>query len=1052
MQKKAARRGQRALAFLLCLLMVATLLPVMGASAAEGDVSATGVELNKTLSLQNDGTYTINLEAYATGTVTTTEVTEPVPTDFVLVLDQSGSMAENITSYTYNATPRQEYSYSSYGDQKLYYKDGDAYYQVKRDYDTTGHLIWTKYHYYLYYQKDGTIYYLSKTGTTTTCPSEYTNSSDTIWTGVLYTQTKTSQTKLAALKNAVTNFVTSVQNQKDANGTPVDHRIAIVGFGSGYDENKYEGYDKGAFNYANTELFIGSKQYNYAQGGKESNQSQVASTQYGNALQRVNDPAGSQNLTASINALAAFGGTYPQLGFEMANGIFEAYHKQNDYQYTNANGDRANRGKVVVMFTDGEPGNNNNDDRIAVANNTIANAKTAKETHQAKVFTIGIFDKSDTTKLVSKGNTSSYSIKDYMTAVSSDYPAAESLSSKGTANTDGKEYYAMATDSEALNAAFQSVSSSVNNSSTSCELDTESVLTDVISGNLDLPEGFSEANNVKVYTATCSGKDENDNPTFDEPVKFSDAIVTVTGKTVSVSNFDYKSNYVTGENGTGKKLIVTITGLLPNRDGTALPSNETTSGIYDDGKLVAPFEVPTFNVGLENRVVDFGMTVDIADNVLNTNAATHLYGKFSRNGNKYTYNLNSVKGDNGNYTFGFTGVDSSLYFANGAWNKVNVIPANNVYYDDAYLNGDDTGSSTFTDGQYGYEAAVETATNAADFKPEGSTTSYTAKQTFSFTGSRIDLYCTTTNNSNAVVAALWKAEDFGKDGTQPVASKYMINKYESGTLYNVPTLSFDTGVRGNYVLVLYTNGTSNYQFDGVRVYNPADETNDTVKGAYTAENEANAQFLKVRDLLVQAGEDGTVTGNLGQPGVVYTDEQDNVTVPATYYDIGPKNEVYLAANNGVSFKLDGYNAAAYKVMVGLSAPEGNGNGQVTVTYGDKATTVDVKSVNDMYYEVTPDANGNVSIVNSGNVLVSVTNIKVTARNTASAASTASVVVDEDLLNYVSTFSTLSVVDTTTPDTPDPIPDTPVQNDSISAIIHAIWAQVKTSIDRLFGRL
>lgn len=98
MQKKAARRGQRALAFLLCLLMVVTLLPVMGASAAEGDVSATGVELNKTLTLQNDGTYTITLEAYATGTVTTTTVTEPVPTDFVLVLDQSGSMAKYITS------------------------------------------------------------------------------------------------------------------------------------------------------------------------------------------------------------------------------------------------------------------------------------------------------------------------------------------------------------------------------------------------------------------------------------------------------------------------------------------------------------------------------------------------------------------------------------------------------------------------------------------------------------------------------------------------------------------------------------------------------------------------------------------------------------------------------------------------------------------------------------------------------------------------------------------------------------------------------------------
>ena len=1051
MQKKAARRGQRALAFLLCLLMVVTLLPVMGASAAEGDVSATGVELDKTLTLQNDGTYAITLEAYATGTVKTTTVTEPVPTDFVLVLDQSGSMAKYITSYTYTEKTSQGYSYSSLKNQTLYYKDGDTYYQVKRgSYETWSWFSSTD-HYYLYYQKDGTTYYLSGTGTTTTRPSEYTSSSGTIWTGVLYTRTETSTRKLDALISAVTNFAASIRDQKDPNDQPIDHRVAIVGFSS-------DGYN-------NTELLTGvtikhgatnsmsTQESRYSPDGKTHNGAQYGSitkAQYAAALQDVTTSAGQTSITNAINALTAYGGTQPQDGLNMANQIF-ANREITTYQ--KADGTSAPRNTVVVMFTDGQPGNNNQDDRIAVANSTIANAKTAKETYQAKVFTIGVFDDPDTTKLVSENKTSSYSIKDYMTAVSSDYPAAESLSSKGTANTDGKEYYAMATDSEALNAAFQSVSSSVNNSSTSCELDTESVLTDVISGNLDLPANFSEANNVKVYTATCSGTDEDGNLTFADPVEFSTASVTVKNKTVNVSNFDYKSNYVTGEDGIGKKLIVTITGLLPNQDGTALPSNEATSGIYDDGSLVAPFEVPTFNVGLENRVVDFGMTVNIGANVVNTNAAKSQYGTFALSNDKaYTYKLNPVKDSNGNYTFGFTGVDSALYFNNGSWNKVNVIPANNVYYDDTFLNGDDTGSSTFTDGQYGYEAAVETATNAADFKPEGSTTSYTAKQTFSFTGSRIDLYCTTTSNSNAVVAALWKAEDFGKDDTQPVASKYMINKYESGTLYNVPTLSFDTGVRGNYVLVLYTNGTSNYQFDGVRVYNPADETNDTVKGAYTAENEANAQFLKVRDLLVQAGEDGTVTGSLGNPGVVYTDEQDNVTVLATYYDIGPKNEVYLAANNGVSFKLDGYNAAAYKVMVGLSAPEGKGNGQVTVTYGDKATTVDVKSVNDMYYEVTPDANGNVSIVNSGNVLVSVTNIKVTARNTASAASTASVVVDEDLLNYVSTFSTLSVVDTTTPDTPDPIPDTPVQNDSISAIIHAIWAQVKTSIDRLFGRL
>ncbi len=1036
MQKKAARRGQRALAFLLCLLMVVTLLPVMGASAAEGDVSATGVELNKTLTLQNDGTYAITLEAYATGTVTTTTVTEPVPTDFVLVLDQSGSMDDNLTSYTYTARASQGYSYSSLKNQTLYYKDGDTYYQVSR-HEKNGK-------YYLRYEKNDTKYYLTSDGTTTDrSNADYASStSGTIWTGVLYTRTETSQTKLAALKTAVTNFVNSVKDQKDANGNPVDHRIAIVGFGSGYDKNTYEGYDKGAFNYANTELFIGSKQYNYAQGGQESNQSQVASTQYGNALQRVNDPAGSQNLTDSINALAAFGGTYPQLGFEMANGIFKAYRDKNEYQYIKADGQPANRGTVVVMFTDGEPGAGSTVD-TDTANATMQHAKTSKNTYGAKVFTIGVF---------SLDNSNLSDINTYMNAVSSNrQPTASETPTMtnqgGTAKpaSDPTNYYAMATDSEALNAAFQSVSSSVNNSSTSCELDTESVLTDVISGNLDLPANFSEANNVKVYTATCSGTDEDGKLTWQAATPFK-ATVTTDGKAVNVSGFDYSQNYVTGDKNTGKKLIVTITGLLPNQDGTALPSNEATSGIYDDGSLVAPFEVPTFNVGLENRVVDFGMTVNIGANVLNTNAAKSQYGTFALSNDKaYTYKLNPVSEGNGNYTFGFTGVDSSLYFADGSWTKVNVIPANNVYYDDTFLNGDDTGSSTFTDGKYGYEANVDVATSAGSFTPEGSTTALTAKTTFKITGSRIDLYCTTTSNSNAVVAALWKAEDFGKDDTQPVASKYMINTYESGTLYNVPTLSFDTGVRGNYVLVLYANGSSNYQLDGVRVYNPG---NADVENLYNAD-EKNDTFTKVRDLLLEANSFNE--GDASVNGVVYTDQiredSHNTTVIDTYKKVGPKNEVYLAKDNAIAFKVDDYQPGM-TVMIGLSAPEATAAGTIQVTNNTNTKDIEIKSNVDMYYEVTPTADGCVVIRNNSDALISVTNVKLSG---AAEAEAAALSVDDGLLTYMASFNTLEVTEPDPVD-PEPTPDTPVQNDTISAIIHAIWAQVKTSIDRLFGRL
>lgn len=1031
MQKKAARRGQRALAFLLCLLMVATLLPVMGASAAEGDVSATGVELNKTLTLQNDGTYAITLEAYATGTVTSTTVTEPVPTDFVLVLDQSGSMAEKITSYTYTARESQGYSYSILKNQKLYYKDGDAYYRVQRDYYTTWSRLSSTNHYYLYYEKDGTIYYLSETGTTTTRPSAYTSISDIIWTGLLYTRTGTSQTKLDALKNAVTNFVTSVQNQKDANGTPVDHRIAIVGFGSGQDEKEYEGYDKGAFNYANTELFIGSNQYNYDENGKESNQSQVASTQYGNALQRVNDSAGKQNLTDSINALAAFGGTNPNLGLEMANGIFNAYHSKNDYQYPKADGSSADRGKVVVMFTDGQPQVTTDSTQVTAANSAISQAKSTKE--NAKVFTIGVFSVADTTKL----NSSDYTIADYMNAVSSNYPQATSLSSMGTRSTDGVNYYATASDSEALNAAFQSVSSSVNSSSTSCELDADSVLTDVISGNLDLPEeGFSPEKNVTVSTATCNGTGEDGELTWQAKTPFN-ATVTTDGKAVNVSGFDYSQNYVTGEANKGKKLIVKITGLLPNQSGTKLPSNKTTSGIYDDDKLVAPFEVPTFNVGLETRVVDFGMTVDIAGNVLNTNAATHLYGKFSRNGNNtYTYNLNSVKGDNGNYTFGFTGVDSALYFANARWNKVNVIPANNVYYDDDLLSS----SSDFKDSDQGYDSAVNSVNYGVDNLSANTT------KTLTFTGTGIDVYCTTEENSGSVYAKLRAVDAEGNvinslvtdAAGNKVMDGSMNNTYVSNpSLINVPTLSFTGLTYGTYQLTIRTGNNENYKLDGVRIYNPANA--DAVAVGKESDIDVKAQFVNVREQLLSA------TPTELTEGAVYVDEKHETYDISVYEKDGPKNEVYLAQNQKVGFQLTGVPEGA-TVLVGLSAPENRGNATAKVTCGEATTTLAVNSAIDMYYPVEVSSDGYVVIENTSNVLLSVTNVQISSGD---GTSSAMVMSSPELMSYMADFDALTVVDTT-PAPEAPTPETP--NNTISAIIHAIWAQVRDSIGKLFGRL
>lgn len=958
MQKRAARRGTRALAFLLCLLMVVSLLPVMGASAAdvvqpsEPVTAIEGLKMSKQLTLMTDGTYTIDLEAYATGISQTVTQKSGTPLDIVLVIDQSGSMA---------------------------YNDGGS-------------------------------------------------STDTA-----------SDRRMYKLQEAVKSFVNNISaNAKEFN---VEHKIAMVGYASNRsagqstqwnDDNhngiKGIGYNGNNKYWVNTGLYVNSSFKNYA---GNSNQSSLTAQDYKDALVSVNDANGNvaESITSSINLFKASGGTYTEYGMTMAQNIF----KNNPIRsYPKENGTTVQSQRIVVLFTDGET---NSD-----INTVLTSANTLKgNTYGAKIYCVGFGSSVDS---------------DFLSHVSSNYNSA-SYGWISTGMWDGyydysgtqvaTKYSMTANNKDELDNIFTNISKDVTQSSSSTELTGAAVLKDIISENFDVTKAEVLAASYKVTTT------DGITYTTGNKVQDYDATLNKDTKTVDVTGFNYKDKYVAVEHA-GEKLVVTITGLLPNQAGETLYSNDNEkSGIYTkstDETPFAPFDKPYTTVNTETRVVDFGMTVQIGSNVLNTNAATQQYGTFSLNDNKvYTYNLNSVKDDNGNYTFGFTGVDSALYYTDAQWTKVNVIPANNVYYDDTFLNGGDTGSSTFQDNKYGYEEAVETATSASTFTPEGSTTSLTAKTVFSFTGSRIDLYCTTTKDSNAVVAALWKASDYNNGNpaqdAQPVASKYMINKYESGTLYNVPTLSLDAGVCDDYVLVLYANSSSNYKFDGVRVYNPADESNEIVKDAYTNDNEQNATFLKVRDLLIDANSFSDVEN---VSGAVYTDSiKDSATV-AQYVDIGPKNEVYLAKGNAIAFKVDNYRNGM-KVMVGLSAPEGTAASTVKLSNDSTTKEQTISSVVDMYYEVTPNADGYVVIENAGSSLISVTNVKVSGTANGAAATLS---VDDGLLTYMASFNTLNVIQPEPEPTPDPEPT--VNNNTVSAIIHAIWTQVMDGIGKLFGRL
>lgn len=77
--------------------------------AANFAATDNGMKISKTATRNDDGTYTITLEAYATGSKVITEQKTDIPTDIILVLDQSGSMADDIgqvqyTAYTGNNT------------------------------------------------------------------------------------------------------------------------------------------------------------------------------------------------------------------------------------------------------------------------------------------------------------------------------------------------------------------------------------------------------------------------------------------------------------------------------------------------------------------------------------------------------------------------------------------------------------------------------------------------------------------------------------------------------------------------------------------------------------------------------------------------------------------------------------------------------------------------------------------------------------------------------------------------------------------------------------
>ena len=536
-----------------------------------------------------DGTYKIRLESYSTGTVTQQTTTKP--TDIVLVLDQSGSMANCIVCGEEISGDSYHWKYteaSSISNSKTYYiKNGSGYTKV--------------------------TYCNGKDHTTGTCsggPGWYTGISG--WYTGIFRWDHTSENKitpkdsnhpngtqfferseeacssrLSALKKAVTTFVDQVS--KEATENNVDHRIAIVGFSS-------DGYN-------NTEILTGCAVNNNNGVQYVAKPSSGTSRDYSKYISACGMAlATPQSAKAAINYLEAAGGTETDKGMQMAKDILDNDSKKND-----------NRNRVVVLFTDGVPliYTNEYDSQSTTdrANRAISISNGICD--KATVYTVGVF--SGANGDLSNGlpaNTGNWNGANkpnrFMHLVSSNYPDAAAMDQPGSVNPGLKgddSYYLSAGDADTLNSIFEKIGNNI--STPSIELGEEAQVRDIVSPYFTAP---ADAGGVTVYAEKAAYSGGKYTWTRDDTCTGMTAAVK--DQTVTVTGFDYDANFVsqTGrkeanpkEDGNfyGRRLVVefNVTVKPEFLGGNYVPTNRPDSGVYDKtGKIVENFEYPTVNI------------------------------------------------------------------------------------------------------------------------------------------------------------------------------------------------------------------------------------------------------------------------------------------------------------------------------------------------------------------------------------------------------------------------------------------------------------------------
>lgn len=349
--------------------------------------------------------------------------------------------------------------------------------------------------------------------------------------------------------------------------------------------------------------------------------------------------------------------------------------------------------------------------------------------------------------------------------------------------------------------------------------------------------------------------------------------------------------------------------------------------------------------------------------------------------------------------------------------KVSIIPATSVYYEDSFAtftggtgkaekaqwsivdnNDSDTTDKSADVNQvlsalgdkniYGHDAAYADSTKLsmgsahkvtvnANMVKGWTDGSAWPTATFTFKGTGFDVISLTDNTSGTIFVTVTNKAT-GQIEKRTTVNNYYGYKLDDGKwvaspndpncLYQIPVIKiaglnyaeYEVKIQVAYADFLDEAKAGKYSFwlDAIRVYDPMGKDNAT----YAQDDEGYPQYIKLRDALV--------TENVKTTLFIDGAAEANITA---YKNYGPNNEVYLANGQAITFTVP-KNANIASIQIGAKAPSGSA-AQMAVT-GGKGINQALNTATEMYYEIGT-ADGNFTITNVGDGILSLTNLKIT---------------------------------------------------------------------------